>query len=101
MTIVSRQIIEVKLSNTKYAANFPVKINRNKTISLFFTGATISCMSEACFDKLYPKLTLIQTHMYKVNGANDNSLSLLVTAACTVEFPKKSQQQFIICEHLL
>ena len=38
-------------------------------MSLFDTDATISCMSKAGFDKLDPKPTLIQTHMYKVNGA--------------------------------
>ena len=32
------EIIEVKLSDTKYAANFPVTINNNQTISLFDTG---------------------------------------------------------------
>ena len=41
------KIIEVKLSDTKYAANFPVKINSNKTVSLFATCTTISCMSKA------------------------------------------------------
>ena len=48
-------IIEVKLSNMKYAVKFPVTINNNNTISLSDTGATISCMSKACFDKLLPK----------------------------------------------
>ena len=59
----------------KYAANFPVTINKNNTISLFGTGATIFCMSEACFDKLQPKQPLVQTHTYKVNGANSKSWS--------------------------
>ena len=35
------EIIEVKLSNMKNATNFPVTINKNNTISLFDTGATI------------------------------------------------------------
>ena len=56
--LLSRQhsIIEVKLSNCKYAANFPVKVNNknNQAVSLFDTGATICCMSKACFDKLDP-----------------------------------------------
>ena len=39
-------IIKVKLRNTKYATNFPVTINKNLTISLFDTDATISCMSK-------------------------------------------------------
>ena len=47
-------VIEVKLSNMKYAANFPITINKNNTISLFYTGATISCMSKGCFNKLQP-----------------------------------------------
>ena len=71
------EIIEVKLSNIKYAANIPFTINKNKTISLFDTEATISCMSKVCFDKLDPKPALMQTHTYKVNGANSNSLGLL------------------------
>ena len=70
-------------------------------MSLSDTGATISCISKACFDKLDPKPALIQTHMYKVNGANGNSLSPIGTATCTVEFPKKFQQQFIVCKYLL
>ena len=41
-----------------------------KTVSLFDTGATISCMPKACFDKLDPKPNLMQTQTYKVNGAN-------------------------------
>ena len=45
------EVIEVKLSNSKFAVNFPVKVNNNKTISLFDTGASISCMSKSCFDK--------------------------------------------------
>ena len=48
------EIIKAKLSDHKYAANFPVTINNNQTISLFDTGATISCMSKACFEKLDP-----------------------------------------------
>ena len=58
----------------KYATNFPMTINKNNTISLFDTGATISCMSKTCFDKLQPKPILVQTHTYKVNGANGNGL---------------------------
>ena len=67
MTFMGSKIIEVKLSNTKYATNLPVKNNKTKTMSLFDTGATISCMPKACFDKLDPKPKLMQTHMYKVN----------------------------------
>ena len=93
------EIIRVKLSNTKYAVNFSVTIN-NK-ISLFDTGAKISCVSKACFDKLDPKLPLTETHTYKVNGADSNSLSPLGTTTCTLEFPKMLEQQFIVCEHLL
>ena len=48
-------IVEVKLSDSKYSATFPARVNNNQTISLFDTGATISCMSTACFDKLDPK----------------------------------------------
>ena len=73
----------------KYAANFPVTSNKNNIISLFDRGATISCMSKACLDKLQPKPTLIQTHTYKVNGANGNSLGPLRMITCTLEFPKK------------
>ena len=81
------EIIEVKLSNTKYTTHFQVKINKNKTISLFDTDTTISCMSKACFDKLDSKLTLIQTHKYKVNSADGNSLGSFGTTTWTLEFP--------------
>ena len=57
-------------------------------------------MSKACFDKLDPKAKLTQTHTYKVKGGDGNSLSLLGTTICTLEFPGKFQQQFIVCEHL-
>ena len=94
------KIIEVKISNMKYATNFPVTINKNDTI-LFDAGATISCMSKACFDKLQPKPALVQTHTYKVNGANGNSLSPIRTTTCTLEFLEKFQQKCIVWEHLL
>ena len=73
----------------KYAANFPVTINNNNTISLFDMGDTISCMSKACSDKLKPRPVIIQTHAYKVNDANGNSLGPLRTTTCTLKFPKK------------
>ena len=98
---LSDKIIKVKLNNEKYAANYPVTINKNNTISLCDTGATISCMPKACFEKLDPKPTLIQKHTYKINGANGNSLGPIGTTTCTLEFPKKFQQHFIVYEHLL
>ena len=101
MSISGNEIIKVKLINTKYAANFPVKIKNNQTISLFDIGATISCMSKACFDKLDPKPLLTATYMYMVNSADSNSLSPLDATMYTLEFPKKFQQQFIVWEHLL
>ena len=73
----------------RYAANFPVTINNDNTISLFDRGATISYMSKVCFDKLQPKPALVQTHTYKVNGADTNSLGSLRTTSCTLEFHKK------------
>ena len=69
----------------KYAADFPVMINKNSTISLFYTGAIISYMSKACFDKLQPKAALVQTHTYKVNCVNGKSLSPLGMAIYTLE----------------
>ena len=79
----------------------PAEVNNNQTVSLFDTGASISCMSKSCFNKLDPRPPLITKHSYRVNGTDGNSLGLLVLANCTLEFPKKIQQQFIICEHLL
>ena len=58
-------------------------------------------MSKACFDKLDPTPKLTQTHTYKVNDANSNNLGPLGTTIYTLEFPRKFQQQFIVCEHLL
>ena len=81
--------------------NFPVKINRNNNISPFDTEATFSCMSKACFDKIQPKSRLVQTNMCNMNGAVGNSLGSIGMATCTLEFPKKLQQQFIVCKHLL
>ena len=61
----------------KYSTKFPVIINKNNTIFLFDTEATISCMSKSCFDKLQSKPALVQTHTYKVNGADAIVLVLL------------------------
>ena len=73
----------------KYAAYFPVTINNNTFINAIIdTGTTISCMSKACFNKLQPKPALVQTHVYKVNGANINSLGPPGTTTCTLKFPK-------------
>ena len=80
---------------------FQSQLTTIKTISLFDTDATISCMSKTCFVKLDPIPTLAQTQMYKVNGTNGDSLSPLDATTCTLEFPKKFQQQFIVCEHLV
>ena len=56
---------------------------------------------KACFEKLQPKPTLVQTCTYKVNGANGNSFGPIRMTTCTLEFPKKFQQQFIACENFL
>ena len=69
-------------------------------VSLFDTGAMISCMSKPCFDTLDPRPPLSTKHPYRVNGADGNSLGPLGTATCTLEVPKKFQQQFIVYEHL-
>ena len=91
----------VALSNMKYVMNFPVTINMNNTISLFDTGATITCMSKACFEKLQPKPKLVQSKTYRGNGANRNSLGPIGMTTCILEFPKKFWQQFTICKNLL
>ena len=44
---------------------------------------------------------LVQTHTYRVDGVDGNSLGLLRTTTCTLEFPIIFQQQFIVCEHIL
>ena len=80
---------------------FSVTVNNKKMISSFDTDAIISCMSKTCFDKLDLKPILTQTQIYKLNGANGNSLSNLGTTTCTLEFPKKFQQHFIVWKHLL
>ena len=76
-------------------------VNKSNTISQFDTGATISSMSNTCFDQLQPKPALVQTHTYKVNGANSNSHCPIRMTTCTFTFPKKYQQEFIVCKHLL
>ena len=58
-------------------------------------------MSKACFDKLDPQTPLTATQTYRVNDVDGSSLGPLGTTTCTLEFPKKFQQQFIVCEHLL
>ena len=74
----------------KYAANFPVTINQNRTISLFDTGTAIVCMFKSCFDELQPQPKLVKTNAYRVNGANWNSLSPIGMTTCTLKFPKNS-----------
>ena len=87
MTITTEEVIEVTISNMKYAANFSITIIQNRTISLFNTGATISCMSKSCFDKLQPHPKLVRTNTYRVNGANENSLGPIGMTTCTLKFP--------------
>ena len=84
----------------KYAVNFLVTINWNRKISLFNTGTTISCLSKACFDKLQPQQNLVRTNTYRVNSVNGNILGPIGMTTCTLEFPQKFHQQFIVCENL-
>ena len=49
-------------------------------------------MSKSCFDKLDPKPPLITKCIYRVSGADDNSLDPLGTATCTLEYLRKFQQ---------
>ena len=67
---------------------------------MFDIRATISCMSKACSNRLDPKPVSIQTHAYKVNCVDGNSLGPLGTSTCALNSPK-NQQQLIIGEHLL
>ena len=60
--------------------------------ALIDAGTTISCMSNACFDKLDPKPPLITQCTFRVNGADGNNLDPLGTTTCTLEFLKKFQQ---------
>ena len=83
----------------KDAANFPVTINQNR-IFLFDTGATISCMSKSCFDKLQPQPKLVRKNTYRVNGTDGNSPGPIRMTTCTLKFPKTFHQQFIVCENL-
>ena len=57
--------------------------------SLFDTGATISCMSKTCFDKLDPKAPLITQCTQRVNYAVGNSLGPLGTTTCTLRVSQK------------
>ena len=72
----------------KYAANFPVTINHTRTISLLNTGATISCMSKSCFEKLHPQPKLVQTSTYRIHCADGNSLGPIGMTTCTLKFPQ-------------
>ena len=86
------RIIQVTISNMKYATNFPVTIHRNRTISLFDTGTIISCMSKSCFNKLQLQPKLVRTNTCKVNIANWNSLGPIGMTTCTLKVPKKFYQ---------
>ena len=84
----------------KYVANVLVAINHNRTISLFDTRATISCLSKSCFDKLQPQPKLVQASTYRVNRADENIVGPIGTTPCTLKFPHKIHKQFIVCENL-
>ena len=58
---------------------FQLNLQQPNSLSFFDTGATISCMSKAHFDKLDPKPFLTTTCTYRVNGADGNSLGSLGT----------------------
>ena len=71
----------------KYVESFPVAINQNRTLSLFYAGVTIS---KSCFDKLQPLPKVVKTNTYRVNGAKVNSLGPIGMTTCTLNFPKNS-----------
>ena len=89
-----------QISNLKYAANFPVTINTNNTISVWHKSYYYLYVKSMLWQAT-TQPTLAQTNIYKVNGADDNSLGPICMTKCTLEFPKKFQQQFIVCKHLL
>ena len=83
------QVIQVKLSDSKNVANFQVKIHNKQMVSLFDIGATISCMSIVCFDNLDLKPHSLTKCIYRVNGADGNSLGPLSTTTCTLRVSQK------------
>ena len=90
------EIIEVKLSNMKYTANFPGTINNDSTISVWHRRYHFLDV-KSMFDK-QPNQHWFK-HTYEVNGANGNSLGPIGMATCTLVFPKF--QQVTVCKHLL
>ena len=56
-------------------------------------------MSKSCFHKLQSQPKLARTNTYTVNGTDGNSLGQNGMTTCTLEFPKKFHQQFIVCEN--
>ena len=78
MTVMGRKkIIEVKLNNIRYATNFPVTINKNKIISFLTQVLPFPVCQKHVLINCIPNQHLIQTHMYKVNGAEGNNLGPL------------------------
>ena len=95
------EVTDIIISDMKYVANFPVTISHNRKISLFDTGATISCMSKSHFDKLQPQPQLVKTSAYRVNCADGNGLGPIGMTTHTLKFRPKFQWQFIVCKNLL
>ena len=87
--------------NRDQSVNFPVTISQNRTISLFDKGATTSCMSKLYFNKLQTQPKVVRTITYKVKSSNRNSLSPIWMITCSLTFPMKFHQKFIVCGHLL
>ena len=93
--------INVILSNTGMALEFPVQIDSFTTKCLFDSGASHSCMSYRCFKSAFPTEAPEDINGLTVQNASGKSMKPLGKYDVTITLGKKKfTHEFIICEEL-
>ena len=93
--------INVILSNTGMASEFPVQIGSFTTKCLFDSGASHSCMSYRCFKSAFPTEAPEDINGLTVQNASGKSMKPLGKYDVTITLGKKKfTHEFIICEEL-
>ena len=87
--------------NTRLTAEFPVIVQNQQILSLFDTGATRSCMSYECYNKLpsRPDMKLL-THINVVSATGNNLLPLGYAEIELQIGSKTFTHKFIVCKTL-
>ena len=95
------EIIEQVVIGTERGTTFPIDIQGSKCNALIDTGATRSCISEACFKTLLQQ-NLKGLHKVAVRSASGSSLAPVGFMTCDITLGNKTfQHNFVVCKHLM